>query len=227
MGVVPDDRRRLPDLVGGQVTAVRERAGVQGQDRQPVGEHVVHLARDPRPFHRTRTLQPVATLSFPPSFLRQREVPRAPQVQTEADQARDRHGGADRGDQGRHLPSGNGERGADEREPQHRAGPGDTPAVALGGERDESDGRGTRGRARPDREQGGHDRDGERQSSAPAEQDQADHAEAQVECALRPVADALRDDEPPAERGQHQGHRRDDVPQQLLPASKGFHRDRS
>ena len=37
------------DLLRRRVRAELERAGVQAQQRDPVGEHVVHLARDPRP----------------------------------------------------------------------------------------------------------------------------------------------------------------------------------
>ena len=37
------------DLLGRRVGAELQRAGVQAQQRDPVREHVVHLARDPRP----------------------------------------------------------------------------------------------------------------------------------------------------------------------------------
>ena len=43
-----DDARRLGDLLGGGVGVELERAGVQAQQRDAVGQDVVHLARDPQ-----------------------------------------------------------------------------------------------------------------------------------------------------------------------------------
>ena len=48
VGARPHDRRRGRDLLRRPAGVDLERAGVQAQQRQAVGEHVVHLARDPR-----------------------------------------------------------------------------------------------------------------------------------------------------------------------------------
>ena len=48
-GAGADHRGRARDLLGRRVGAELERAGVQAQQRDPVGEDVVHLARDPCP----------------------------------------------------------------------------------------------------------------------------------------------------------------------------------
>ena len=44
-----DDRGARPHLLGGEVLAEGERSGVHGDLGDPVGEHVVHLPRDPGP----------------------------------------------------------------------------------------------------------------------------------------------------------------------------------
>ena len=49
VGLLPDHRGADPHLVGGEVVAEGERPGVQRDLRDPVREHVVHLAGDPRP----------------------------------------------------------------------------------------------------------------------------------------------------------------------------------
>ena len=49
-----DHAGRLGDLLGRCVGAELERAGVDGEQREAVGEHVVHLARDPPPLGRAR-----------------------------------------------------------------------------------------------------------------------------------------------------------------------------
>ena len=43
-----DHRGGARDLLGRGVRAELQRAGVQAQQRDPVGQHVVHLARDAR-----------------------------------------------------------------------------------------------------------------------------------------------------------------------------------
>ena len=48
-----DHRGGARDLLGRRVRAELQRAGVQAQQRDPVGEHVVHLARDPRALGRS------------------------------------------------------------------------------------------------------------------------------------------------------------------------------
>ena len=52
-----DDAGRLGDLLGRGVGVELERAGVDGEQREAVGEHVVHLAGDPPPLGRTGLLR--------------------------------------------------------------------------------------------------------------------------------------------------------------------------
>ncbi len=47
---------RARDLLGRRVRAELQRAGMQAQQRDPVGQHVVHLARDPRALGEARLL---------------------------------------------------------------------------------------------------------------------------------------------------------------------------
>ena len=49
---------------GGRVGPELERARVQAQQRDPVREHVVHLARDPRAFVLARLLDPQLLLGL-------------------------------------------------------------------------------------------------------------------------------------------------------------------
>jgi hypothetical protein len=53
-----DDPGRLDVLGRDAVARVLERAGVHAEDREPVREHVVHLARDPPPLGLARLLLP-------------------------------------------------------------------------------------------------------------------------------------------------------------------------
>ena len=52
-----DHAGRRGDLLGRSVGVELERAGVDGEQREAVGEHVVHLARDPPPLGRARLVR--------------------------------------------------------------------------------------------------------------------------------------------------------------------------
>ena len=59
-----DHARGLGDLLGRRVGAELERAGVQGEQRHAMREHVVHLARDPAALRLARLLEPQALLGL-------------------------------------------------------------------------------------------------------------------------------------------------------------------
>ena len=61
-----DHARGLGDLLRRRVGAELERARVQAQQRDAVGEHVVHLARDPAPLGLARLLDVQALLGLQP-----------------------------------------------------------------------------------------------------------------------------------------------------------------
>ena len=59
-----DHAGRAGDLLRRRVGPELERAGVQAEQRDPVREHVVHLARDPRPLVLARLLDPQLLLGL-------------------------------------------------------------------------------------------------------------------------------------------------------------------
>jgi hypothetical protein len=90
----PDHARGAGDLFGRCVGAVLDRAGVGGQQRQPVGEHVVHLAGDPGALGRPRLGDPAALLRLGaarPLLQRGDEGVAGPGHLAPADQGRLRH----------------------------------------------------------------------------------------------------------------------------------------
>ena len=74
----PDHAGGIGDLIGRGVGVELERAGVHAEEREPVREHVMHLARDPRPFAGTRLLDPLLLLGL-------KSMPLGSRDQTQAD----------------------------------------------------------------------------------------------------------------------------------------------
>ncbi len=81
MGAAPDHPGRPGHLLGGGVGAELQRPGVQAEQRDPVGQHVVHLPGDPGAFQLPGLGHPQLLLGlgpFGPLAQRQHQLPAGP-----------------------------------------------------------------------------------------------------------------------------------------------------